>query len=348
MHNNYVINKAVIIQKTHKLALEAAKKFKRAEAELLDVIIKIDEHRVFVAMGYSSLFTYCVSALGLTEGVAYNFVNVARKSKEVPELKNSIVKGMLSVTKARKITSVITKSNQETWLKKATTLSSRRLEQEVAKVNPKEAVKERASYVSEKRLALTLGVSEKLMLDLRRAQDIESQTQGKPASLEEALEKVLSIYLEAKDPVRRAKRAVAKKGIKPSDVHTLKNELFTGTVNQTECSTINSQEDKNGREISSDVSLKIDHIKNPATLICPSLPTCSVRTLVPSASKHQVNLRDEGRCTHAHKNGRRCNQKRWLEIHHITPVKNGGLNSPENLTTLCFNHHSFFTLQVSL
>ncbi len=99
MHNNYVKNKAVIVQKTHNLAIEAAKKFKTAEAELLNIIIKIDEHRVFVAMGYSSLFTYCVSALGLSESVAYNFVNVARKSREVPELKNSIVKVMLSVPK---------------------------------------------------------------------------------------------------------------------------------------------------------------------------------------------------------------------------------------------------------
>ncbi|MBI2605974.1 MAG: HNH endonuclease [Deltaproteobacteria bacterium] len=35
----------------------------------------------------------------------------------------------------------------------------------------------------------------------------------------------------------------------------------------------------------------------------------------------------------------RCEQKRWLQVHHIKPVSLGGGNTLENLTTLCSGHH---------
>jgi hypothetical protein len=53
---------------------------------------------------------------------------------------------------------------------------------------------------------------------------------------------------------------------------------------------------------------------------------------------HAVNQRDQGQCTHVSRIGR-CEQKRWLDRHHIVPVSNGGTNEIENLTTLCHAHH---------
>jgi len=58
-----------------------------------------------------------------------------------------------------------------------------------------------------------------------------------------------------------------------------------------------------------------------------------------AAQKHAVFLRDQGRCTHVGMDGKRCNQDRWVDVHHIVLVKDGGTNDPENLTTLCWSHH---------
>ncbi len=55
-------------------------------------------------------------------------------------------------------------------------------------------------------------------------------------------------------------------------------------------------------------------------------------------TKHQVNLRDQGQCTNVHE-GKRCENKRWLETHHQIPLSQGGYNSLSNLTTLCWSHH---------
>ena len=191
----------------HAQALDAARRFKKAEADLVEIFQKIEEGRVFAKMGYASLFEYGVKALGLSEANTYAFIQVGRKSKTVPALQEAIRSGSLTLSKAKKIVSVITPENQEDWIMKAQTLSKDRLEKEVARENPKAAVSERAKYVSDERVELRLGISEELLKKLRRIQDLESQRSRKAASLEDALEKLAEVYLEKNDPVKKAQRA---------------------------------------------------------------------------------------------------------------------------------------------
>jgi len=69
-------------------------------------------------------------------------------------------------------------------------------------------------------------------------------------------------------------------------------------------------------------------------------PTDNERKHIPQHILNQVVLRDKGRCCFQ-KNGRRCNHRRFLDIHHIKPVKDGGQNTVENLKTLCEIHHIY-------
>ena len=202
------------IQQLHSRALAAARGFQRAESELVDALIAVDREKVFQKLGYPSLFVYATQALGLSESVAYAVMAVARKAREVPALREAIHDGELSVSKAKKIVSVLTTENQGEWLKKAGTLSTRELEKEVARENPKEATRERASYVNADRLALSLGVSEALMQKLRRAQDQVCRSRRISVSLEQTLEDVVAFYLWHKDPLEKSLRVEAKKGLK--------------------------------------------------------------------------------------------------------------------------------------
>ena len=162
-------------------------------------------------LGYTSLFSYCVQALGLSESTASNFITVARKAREVPVLQSAIRSGTLSVTKARKIAPVLTLANQEEWIEKAISLPSRKLEQEVARVAPKEAAPERMKFVAEDRLELRIGISKELKEKLKRVRDLEAQRTGRTVSVEDTLETLLDVYLEAKDPVKRAERVMKRK-----------------------------------------------------------------------------------------------------------------------------------------
>jgi 5-methylcytosine-specific restriction endonuclease McrA len=64
-----------------------------------------------------------------------------------------------------------------------------------------------------------------------------------------------------------------------------------------------------------------------------------LRRPLSASEKHAVFLRDQGRCTFVNECGERCNVDRWLHVHHIKPVSQGGTNDPANLTVLCSAHH---------
>jgi 5-methylcytosine-specific restriction endonuclease McrA len=290
-------------QPIHQRALHAAEGFRRAEAELLEALGLVDQKKVFLALGYSSLFVYATQALKLPEAVAYNAITVMRKAQEVPELKKHIASGELSLSKARKVVAVLKPENQTAWIAKAIHLTARSLEKEVAKENPREATPEKAKYVSSERLQVNLGLQEEAMLKLRRAQDLVSGSLGKPATLEETLEVISNFYLQHKDPVQKAKRVIAKKGLQEASQKG-----------------IPSQQNK-----------KIDS------------PAETRRTEIPAVLQHAVRFRDQGRCQFKRSSeGAICGEKRWVELHHVKPVAQGGEHSVQNLVTLCNNHHGYF------
>ena len=70
-------------------------------------------------------------------------------------------------------------------------------------------------------------------------------------------------------------------------------------------------------------------------------PATQNQRYIPAALKHNIYLRDTGQCTHVN-DGKRCENRRWLDIHHKIPLANGGKTSEENLTTLCSAHHRKF------
>lgn len=210
------------IRDIHHRAQQASAKYKTAEIELINILDEVEQNRVFLRYGCNSLFQYGVQCLGLSDSVVYTLIAVTRKSREVPELKNEIKEGRLTVSKAKRIASVITKENKNHWIEMAKTSTQSKVEREVSKVNPQEARKGRMTYIhpqneiQEKvivqqqptavRVQLQVGISEKLMIKIRRVQDLVSDKSQKPASLEQALESIVELFLEKHDPVKKAER----------------------------------------------------------------------------------------------------------------------------------------------
>lgn len=171
-----------IAEQIHARAIELVRRYKSAQAELLDVIQQVEIHRVFVLRGHSSLFSYVVNELRLSENTAYSLITIARKARDIPELKTSLQSGAITLSNARRIAPVLTSINKNEWIEKAAELTMRQLEKEIVKVRPQEATRERASYVAPERMRLELGVSELELLKLRRAQDLLSQSSRRVVS----------------------------------------------------------------------------------------------------------------------------------------------------------------------
>jgi len=277
------------IERLHQKALRCAADFLRMETELIDVLQEIDDHKAFTYFGFTSLFQYAVGSLKLSESRTYELISIARKSKQVPELKEAISQGILNTSQARRIVSVITPKNQAEWITMSSSLPQREIEKKIVEVRPKEAVKDKMTYIRPTRVQLVCGISEELMKEIERIKDLVSQSSGKPARLEDALSAMASLYLQKQDPVVKAKRVLKKK-----------NELSSRRV---------------------------------------SLKSRNKRSAIPAMVRHEVAIRDNGQCTHLSPNGKRCEQKRWVDLHHKRAISEGGEHSSGNIVTVCRSHH---------
>ena len=133
------------IDRIHERATQAAHYFLKSEKDLVSSFQEVEETRNYLKYECSSMYAYATGILGLSENAACTIIAVARKSKSIPELKTAIDAGILSVSTARKIVPVVTLENHSEWIIKAQTLTSRELEEEIVRISPQQAVRERLS-----------------------------------------------------------------------------------------------------------------------------------------------------------------------------------------------------------
>ncbi|MCC7405956.1 MAG: HNH endonuclease [Bdellovibrionales bacterium] len=385
-----------MIRELHAKALAAAANFKSAEIELLQVLEEVGRHRAFLRYGYNSLFQYAAKALGLSESVAFVFINVARKASEIPELKKEIVSGALSVSKAKKITGVITRENSAAWIELAKNSSQQKLEREVSLANPREAGRGRMCYVAAQneitervvvpisgvsraaaasgapitdvptagvaapaRVQLEVGISEKLMIKIRRAQGLLSQKRRRGAGLEETLEAMVDLYLSKHDPTERAKRQLLRGKLNESpEVAAESSRILREEVTACPVGSTKNKRATAPAELMSDLQVLRPVTDMTASMRTPERrsgkppvrpPRPPVRPPQPSvrpprrplaaATKHRVYLKFESRCSHIDQRGERCTENKFLEVHHLKPLHLGGDDRLENLTLLCSGHH---------
>ncbi|MCC7403931.1 MAG: HNH endonuclease [Bdellovibrionales bacterium] len=379
------------IRELHAKALAAVARWKTAEIELLQVLDEVENHKAYFRYGYNSLFQYAVKALGFSESVAYNFINVGRAAREIPELKAEIASGALSVSKARKITSVLTRENSTAWIELAKSSSQQKLEREVSLANPRELGRGRMSYVppqneiaekvvvnapsgaraaAEPRVQLEVGISEKLMIKIRCAQGLLGQKRRRGTSLEDTLEAMVELYLSKHDPTERAKRQLMRgklnipseasdatkiKGIiesandkefgKPegtsSRAQKMSNLQFLRIAGETTASNARgapATERTRNEGLQPATRARTGSLQPVARTGSPRAKRFARRPLA-AATKHRVYLKFQARCSHVDRRGERCNETKFLEIHHLRPLHEGGDDRLENLTLLCSGHH---------
>jgi 5-methylcytosine-specific restriction endonuclease McrA len=211
-------------QAIHDLALSRAGQHADSESALLSSIEEVDRLRLYEKFGLPNISQYCRQYLKLSDTLTGFFVGVARKARVVPELKDAIEQGELSVSTAIQVVGVITEQNQTEWVEKAKELTKRELEKEVAKARPHKKKKPRLKPVGENRNRIEFEASDEFVSLLRRAQDLESQRTSRAATLEETLQTALEGYLDRQDPLRKAERAEKRKNSQPLAAPDLSQE----------------------------------------------------------------------------------------------------------------------------
>ena len=193
----------------HQQALSLSRRHRKLESEIVEVLQKVDACKLFRKLDKPSLFVYTVETLGFSEAVAYSFITVSRKAQIVPELKAAIASESLSVSKAARIVSTINAENAAELIEFAAGHSSREIDQEMARRNPRAASPDKVRPISAENVQLMVNLTQETLTLLKRAQSLAAQN-GSSTEYGAVLGQVLDFYLERRDPVRKAKRAEAR------------------------------------------------------------------------------------------------------------------------------------------
>ena len=308
----------------HESALRLSRRHRELESEIIVVLQLVEDSKLFAIFGKSSLFAYAFEVLGFSESVAYCFISVARKSRAVPELHQAIASGTLTASKASRMVPVLTKENSAQLIEFASQHTSREIDFEVARLNPKTACRDSFKPVSEDAVQVRGRISRKTDEKRKRVQALQAQ-RGLDESIDAILDAAFECYLDRHDPVRKAERALERgkkvgKRLDKSVVRVDGTERPLPPLSQQERSGLR-------RPPAAGVIRPVGVEKPP------------MRKKLTAAENHAVAARDGGRCTHVGLDGKSCNSDRFTQTHHIIPVSQGGTNDVENLTTLCSVHH---------
>ena len=204
MHNIKTISNPELLKQTLDLALEE----RRITLLLLEHLREIERRMLFAEMGYASLFEFCTKHLGLSEGSTYRRISAMQLIRDVPEAKESIQNGKLSLSNAtlaqnffraeRKNGKAIPTRRKKEILGQLEGLSKRGCEQRLFEISPTAIPRESERIVSATETELKLIVDERFMGMIRNLKDLLAHRFPRPSnteifdySLTETLKKLL-------------------------------------------------------------------------------------------------------------------------------------------------------------
>ncbi|MBI3974886.1 MAG: hypothetical protein HY334_00665, partial [Armatimonadetes bacterium] len=114
---------------------------REAIASLIAHLAELDERRLYLAEGCSSLFTYCTQILHLSEHAAYGRIEAARAAQRFPVLLEMLEDGSVNLTTVGLLAAHLTPENHRELLDASRHKSKRQVEEFVARLRPQPPVR---------------------------------------------------------------------------------------------------------------------------------------------------------------------------------------------------------------
>ena len=300
-------------------------------AQLVAHLAELDTRDVFLREGYASLFVYCRDALGLSEWEAYNRIEVARAARRFPVILDMLAEGSVNLTAVRLLAPHLTPGNQREVLDSARGKRKPEVEGIVARLAPRPDVPR-----SVRRLPLP-----------------RPESAPSAATVPVLASPAAAHYI----PVAPASGlAVHPLPARPAAVTPLSPDRYKLqlTIGGDTLEKLRLAKDMLSHAIPSGddaalldralTALLVDLAKKKfADTRNPRPPhDMNAGTGDPSAHvKRAVWLRDLGRCAFVGTNGHRCNERRFVQFHHVDPRALGGEATVDMIELRCRSHNDY-------
>jgi hypothetical protein len=152
------------------LRLERLVKADRAiGVKLLVHLGEVEARKLYLERGYSSMYDYCMTALGMSEAETYLRLLAAKTGKRFPLVLERLAEGGLHLTAIKLLAPLLTEVNHVALLDRARGMSKRQLEVLVAELAPQPDFPERVRKLPESHAASAVAAQRSASLQGHRA-----------------------------------------------------------------------------------------------------------------------------------------------------------------------------------
>ena len=326
---------------------------RRATALLVAHLAELDTRDVHLRAGYSSLFTYCRDALGLSEHEAYNRIEVARAARRFPVILELLAAGSVNLTTVRLLGPHLTPENYGGVLESARGMKRTEVEEIVARLAP---FPEAPSFVRKLPAPRPAAPPPEYRGPAGQVVPLASTPAEPPASASAPpagapASSPAAGALSSGFPPPGAPHRQPSGGVTPLAPDRYKLQC---TIDGSTLAKLRLAKDMLRHAIpSGDDAAILDRAftalladlarRKFAAAETPQPPRAAVpgSRHVPAEVKRAVWVRDLGRCAFVGTDGRRCNESAFVEFHHVRPYAVGGEATVDNIQLRCRRHNGY-------
>ena len=282
---------------------------RKITAEIIEHIQEIDRKKIYLQLGYPTLFSFLTEDIGYSSSAAQRRIEAARILTSVPEMKHEIKSGNLNLSQVALVAQSVRQKEKENPLVPINAEDKKVLLMSI----------KNQSYESSQKI-----ICQKLDLEIKSF-DRKTVQKDESVRLEitftkeqmEAFTKVKSLmsHVNPSATVAEVFEHLAKDFLKRKDLGG-----NNGVINSSD-------------SVGNSTNTKQRNAESAIT-------TTNKRKSLSVNIKRIVWTRDRGQCQHLNlTTGKRCGSTHLLEIDHVKRLRHGGGDHPQNLRLLCKAHN---------
>jgi hypothetical protein len=286
---------------------------------LVGHLAELERRKVYLAEGWGTLFSYCTGALRLSEHAAYTRIEGAKAARRFPVVLDHLASGFLNLTTLRLLAPYLTEENHAAVLAEAAGKSKRETEAIVARLAPLPDV---PAFLRKLPVSTSWARAAVPPAAGGGPSPMPSLPAGSPARpvvaplAPERFRVQFTVGKETHDKLRFA-QDMLRREIPDGDPGTIFDRALTLLL-----------EEVARAKMGATAVPQAERITSPGS------------RHIPAAVKRAVWFRDRGQCTFVSKQGRRCKERSFLELHHIRPFALGGEATAGNIALRCRGHNA--------
>ena len=289
------------------------------ETELIACIGEVDERKLYLPAGDSSMFAYCMRRYRRSEDVTYKRITVARKAREIPAILPMLADGRLHLCGISVMAKYLKPENAAELLAAAAHKTRKEIQCLIAERFPQPDAPTRLEPIHS--TVPTLPQSHQLapgrVPELQSAPIDSATPRARVAPLSKG-----KYLLQGTIPESLYEKL---RYIQALDSHTARSEDLMAVLESCADARITELEKR-----------RLGATSRPRPQASSSDPR-----YIPLAVRRAVWERDGGQCTFTSEDGHPCGSHKYLQFDHIIPRAHGGEATVENTRLRCRAHNQY-------